>query len=238
MLTGERRAEIEAALGYAFRDPDLLRTALTHKSFINENPTSAGGHNERLEFLGDAVLDLVVSHVLVERFPAHDEGDLSKLRAVVVSEPGLAAAARRLGLGDGLRLGKGEELTGGRAKASLLADSYEAVLAAIYLDGGLESASAAVQRHFGEVLAGLERGEGAVDYKTRLQEWVQAHLRVIPRYKLVATTGPDHDKTFETELTVGEDVLARGVGKSKKEAEQRAAAAALGVLEARRKVEP
>jgi ribonuclease-3 len=235
VLSQAKARELQTALGYEFRHLALLRNALTHKSFVNENPGAAGTHNERLEFLGDAVLDLVVSHLLVDRFPEHAEGALSKLRATVVSEPGLAQAARRLGLGECLRLGKGEELTGGRTKPSILADAYEAVLAAIYLDGGLPAAFAAVERHFGEVLAGLERGGGSVDHKTRLQEYAQAELRLVPRYRIVATTGPDHDKTFETEIVLGDEVLARGAGKSKKEAEQRAAAAALEVLEGRRK---
>jgi ribonuclease-3 len=228
--------ELSRALGYAFRSPSLLQTALTHKSYVNEHGPSAGGHNERLEFLGDAVLDLVVSHLLLERFPESSEGDLSKLRAAVVSEPGLASVARRLHLGEGLRLGRGEELTGGREKASILADAYEAVLAAVYLDGGVDAAFQVIRLHLGEVLDALQRGESTpVDFKTRLQEFVQAEHRSVPRYSLVAATGPDHDKTFEMELAVADEVLAHGVGRSKKEAEQRAAERALQILEERRK---
>jgi ribonuclease-3 len=234
MLTAERLDALQQALGHTFRDVELLRTALTHKSFVNEHPGLSESDNERLEFLGDAVLDLVVSHLLVQRFPDHAEGDLSKLRASVVSEPGLSAVARRLGLGECLRLGRGEELTGGRSKMSILADAYEAVVASVYLDGGLEAAFRAVESHFTEALAALARGEAAVDFKTRLQEYVQAEMHVVPRYRLVATTGPDHDKTFEVEVSVAGEVLARGVGKNKKEAEQRAAEIGMRTLEARR----
>jgi ribonuclease-3 len=234
MLTQERRQQVEGHLGYVFRDPELLTTALTHKSFVNEHPEVGTSDNERLEFLGDAVLDLIVSRFLVDRFPRHSEGELSKLRATVVCEVGLAGLARRLGLGDCLWLGRGEELTAGRAKPSILADAYEAVLAAVYLDGGLDAATRVLCGQLAEVLDALERGEGAVDHKTRLQEFAQAELRAVPRYRLVSSTGPDHDKTFEVDLTIADEVMARGAGKTKKEAEQRAAEAALRVLQERR----
>jgi ribonuclease-3 len=234
MLTQDRRLQVERQIGYMFRDRDLLITALTHKSFVNEHPDLGASDNERLEFLGDAVLDLIVSRFLLERFPGSSEGELSKLRATVVCEGALARLARRLGLGDCLRLGRGEELTGGRAKPSILANAYEAVLAAVFLDGGLEAATRVLSGELAETLDALQRGEGVVDHKTRLQELAQAELRVVPRYRLVSSTGPDHDKTFEVDLILADEVVARGTGKTKKEAEQRAAEVALRHLQERR----
>ena len=225
------RRALEIALGYTFRDPDLLLRALTHRSFANERGSSVG-HNERLEFLGDSVLNLCVSHELVRRFPAHSEGVLSRLRASVVSAPALAELAKTLGLGACLRLGRGEEQTGGREKPSLLADAYEALLAALYLDGGMEQAFAAVRAQFAVHFEAMAHGPAETfDAKTRLQERVQAHRRVTPRYRVVATSGPEHEKIFESEILVDGEVLARGSGRNKKEAEQRAAHAALLRLE-------
>ena len=220
---------LEQRLDYRFKSPDLLRTALTHKSFVNENPALLREDNERLEFLGDAVLDLAVGHLLMERFPVRSEGDLSKRRASIVNEQGLYEVASRLALGDWLFLGRGEEQTGGRKKASLLADACEAVLAAVYLDGGFAAAFGVIAKLFEERLAAIEKA-GGEDFKTQLQEVVQAKLRQVPRYTVVGETGPDHEKVFEVAVVVGGQELARASGRSKKEAEQRAARLALDGL--------
>jgi ribonuclease III len=220
---------LEQRLDYRFENADLLRTALTHKSFANENPALLRDDNERLEFLGDAVLDLAVGHLLMERFPVRSEGELSKRRASIVNEQGLYDVAGRLGLGDWLFLGRGEEQTGGRKKPSLLADACEAVLAAVYLDGGFAAAFRVIARLFEERLAAIEKA-GGEDYKTQLQEVVQARLRQVPRYAVVAESGPDHEKIFEVAVHVGGEELARASGRSKKEAEQGAARLALEAL--------
>ena len=221
---------LEQRLDYRFKNPDLLRTALTHKSFVNENPALLREDNERLECLGDAVLDLAVGHLLMDRFPVRSEGDLSKRRASIVNEQGLYEVAARLGLGDWLFLGRGEEQTGGRKKASLLADACEAVLAAVYLDGGFDAAFHVITGLFEERLAAIEKA-GGEDFKTQLQEVVQARLRQVPRYTVVGESGPDHEKVFEVAVVVGGQELARASGRSKKEAEQRAAHLALDGIE-------
>ncbi len=220
----------EARLGYRFHDRRLLEMALTHKSYLNENPSPAREDNERLEFLGDAVLNLAVGHLLMESLPLRAEGELSRSRALVVNEGGLARVAESLGLGDWLFLGKGEEQTGGRHKPSLLADACEAIVAAIYLDGGFEAAFRVVRQLF-EPQMRAARDPANADFKTRLQERAQGRLHCSPRYAVVAESGPDHDKVFEVVLTLNGREYARGTGKSKKEAEQRAAALALGVLD-------
>ena len=217
---------IQQAIGYTFKHSRLLEQALTHKSFVNEFKSKDIQDNERLEFLGDAVLSLVVSDVLAARFPDSTEGELSKKKARLVSEAVLARIAKRLDLGTVLRLGRGEELTQGREKPSLLADALEAVIAAIYLDGGLEEARAFTLRAYGSDLGestgldGLPIGE---DYKTRLQEWCQRHFEVLPLYVVVRESGPDHRKTFEVELSIRGDIVGNGAGRTKKEAEQQAA---------------
>ncbi len=204
--------------------------ALTHKSYVNERRDSAGKHNERLEFLGDAVLSLIMSDYLARRYPELSEGALSKLKAKLVSEVSLANAARKLDLGARLKLGRGEELSNGRDKASLLADALEAIIAAVYLDGGFEAS-----RNFTiEVLTdelrhidALQEKPGEDDYKTRFQEWCQKRYELLPRYVIVRETGPDHQKLFEVEVQVNDKVLGVGRGRSKKEAEQEAAQRAL-----------
>ena len=221
---------LEQRLDYRFKTPDLLRTALTHKSFVNENPALLREDNERLEFLGDAVLDLAVGHLLMDRFPVRSEGDLSKRRASIVNEQGLYEVAARLSLGDWLFLGRGEEQTGGRKKPSLLADACEAVLAAVYLDGGFDAAFGVIKGLFEERLSAIEKA-GGEDFKTQLQEVVQARLRQVPRYTVVGESGPDHEKVFEVAVLVGGQELARASGRSKKEAEQRAARLALDGLD-------
>jgi ribonuclease III len=220
----------EQAIGYVFRDSALLDQALTHKSHVNEAKHKHLKHNERLEFLGDAVLTLVISEHLAMLFPESTEGDLSKLKARLVSEVSLAAASRRLDLGALLRLGRGEELTQGREKPSILANTLEAVVAAIYLDGGLEAARRFVLRIFTTELQDVQEVGGSAalhDYKTRLQEWCQKEYDTLPHYVIVRETGPDHQKTFEVQLTVRGDILGVGMGRTKKEAEQMAAKQAL-----------
>ena len=207
-------------LGLAVLDPVQALAALTHKSFVNEH-RDGGADNERLEFLGDAVVDLAVSHRLMERFPGADEGELSKLRALLVNEESLARVARHLGLGDLLRMGRGEELTGGRDKSSVLADALEVV-----------------DRLFGDLLQGVAEGKSGEDWKTRLQELVQTRLRQSPRYRVVSEEGPDHSKTFEVEVTVGSELFARARGRSKKEAEQAAARQTLTMLDSEDKKDP
>jgi ribonuclease-3 len=224
-------AALETKLGYTFQDVLLLERALTHKSFLNENPSVGRGDNERLEFLGDAVLGLVIGHVLMERFPTLREGDLSMTRAQIVSEPTLAEVAAEIGLGEWLFLGRGEEQTGGRRKPSLLADAMEATLAAVYLDSGFSAAFGVVSRLF---VQRIERvaSPGTSDFKTRLQERAQALRRETPRYTVTAEHGPDHEKVFEVAVLLGGREIARAGGKSKKEAEQRAAEQALSLLDA------
>ncbi len=226
-------AALEAVLGHTFRERAFLEQALRHASWCNEQPQASldakpGAKledNERLEFLGDAVLDLVVGHHLMTRYPQLREGELSVTRAQVVSEAGLSEVAAQLGLGQWLMLGKGEEKSGGRTKPSILADAFEAILAAVYLDGGFHAAQDMVSRLLTQRIETVEF-KGFYDFKTRLQETSQARLRATPTYRVVQEQGPDHDKRFVVAVTIGEDEWARAVGKSKKEAEQMAAAEA------------
>ncbi len=222
-------AELQQRISYTYRNAVLLERALTHKSFANENRLAE--HNERMEFLGDAVLNLVMSELLMTMRPHSSEGELSRLRAAVVSEQSLAAIARSLTLGDYLRLGKGEEQTGGRDKDSLLADSLEALIASLYLDKGLEPAASFIDRFFAEALQDASSGGRGTDAKTDLQELCQERLRTLPEYRVVSESGPDHRKEFTVELTVKGEVYGRGTGRSKKEAEQRAAREALVLLQ-------
>lgn len=209
-----------ASLGYSFGDPSLLEQAVRHSSYIHEHPELGGESYERLEFLGDAVLELVITELLYRRFPDASEGHLSKARAGVVNENRLATVARSLDLGPCLLLGRGEEMQGGREKPSILADVVEAIAAAIYLDGGLEQA----RRVLGALLA--EVAEKALlrtpkkDYKTRLQEEVQEALHLTPSYELIHAEGPDHAKMFTVALVIDGRRVATGSGRSKKEAEQ------------------
>jgi ribonuclease-3 len=214
---------LEAKLQVLFPNRALGLAAVTHKSYSNEHRESSAADNERLEFLGDAVVDLAVSHRLMERFPNATEGELSKLRALIVNEEGLARIARQIGLGEILLLGRGEELTGGRQKNSVLADALEAVLGSVYLSAGWEKVLELVDRLFGEALEGVAEGRSGYDYKTRLQEQVQIRLRQAPKYRVLSETGPAHERVFEVEVTIGEELTARATGRSKKEAEQAAA---------------
>ncbi len=224
---------LEARLALPLADRATALAAITHKSYVNEHRDEGLTDNERLEFLGDAVIDLAVSHRLMERFPGAREGDLSKMRAAVVDEQGLSEMARALDLGALLRLGRGEELTGGRQKASLLADAMEAVIAAVYLGAGLEPVLGIADRFLGEAFARAAAGTLDRDFKTQFQEFAQSRLRATPRYRVVAEHGPDHSKTFEVETDLRGEVVGRGAGRSKKDAEQAAAKLALDGLSRR-----
>jgi ribonuclease III len=219
-------AVLEAALGYEFRNREPLIRALTHKSHAYEQ-SSAGdsvADNEQLEFLGDAVLGFVVSDILLLDFPSYREGQLTKLRAQLVSEIHLHEVARELNLGEFLRLGRGEEMSGGRAKKALLADAVEAIIAAAYLDGGLEAARAIIERHVVGATDALDIGiPGVNDYKSALQHLVQQKRLPQPRYAIVAASGPEHAKTFVVEARVGSNLTRRAEGLTKKTASQRAA---------------
>jgi ribonuclease III len=217
---------LQNELGYSFSDTDLLTRCLTHVSY---GRGKQDGHNETLEFLGDAVLDLAVSDLLMRRFPDKSEGDLSKMRASLVNATVLAEKAAALRLGELLRMGKGEERSGGRTKQSILAGVFEALLGAVYWDGGYEPARRSVERYFASDIQ--EGAPGQQDYKTRLQEISQMLFHEPPVYKLVAESGPDHEKRFVTEIFVGGKLLGRGEGKSKKQAEQEAARQALARLQ-------
>lgn len=214
--------QLAVNLGYEFSDYEVLEQALSHSSYYHEN-ADCGQSNERLEFLGDAVLELVVTQALFEEFEQANEGQLSRARSSLVNEMRLAEAARAIELGPCLLLGKGEQNQGGKDKNSILADAMEALIAAVYIDGGLEAAREMVHSLLGPLdQAPVDRARRR-DYKTRLQEHVQDQLRVTPRYHTVGEHGPDHDKTFSVDIEVDGKVLATGEGKSKKEAEQNAA---------------
>ena len=227
-------AALEARLRVHLPDPALALAAVTHKSYVNEHRGEVLQDNERLEFLGDAVIDLAVSHRLMEHFPQAREGELSKIRAALVDEAGLARMARELDLGPLLRLGRGEALTGGREKSSLLADAMEAVVAALYLScGGLGQVLSLLDRFVGEAFARAAAGTLDRDYKTQFQELAQSRLRTSPRYRVVAEHGPDHSKVFDVELELRGEVVGRGEGRSKKDAEQAAAKRALDAINGR-----
>ncbi|HUU32797.1 MAG TPA: ribonuclease III [Vicinamibacterales bacterium] len=224
-------AAIEGRLRYRFKDRGLLEHALTHKSRAAEDPSGGVADNESLEFLGDAVLGFVVADLLYREFPEFSEGPKSKAKAALVSTTALADLSRTLGLGDDLLLGKGEAKTGGRAKPALLADVFEAVVAAIYLDGGIEAARMFVEYQLRPLVASVRASSSfGRDHKSALQETLQAQGRRLPAYRVAAETGPDHDKRFDVDAVVDGVVLATGSGKTKKEAEQEAARLALAAL--------
>jgi ribonuclease-3 len=222
-------AAVSRALGYLFQDVTLLRDALTHRSFANEHPSRAPRDNERLEFLGDAVISLGASALLWESFPDATEGELTRRRADLVCEAGLADLARELELGPALRLGKGEARSGGRDKPRLLCCVLEACIGAVYVDGGAQAALGVVHELLRGRLSSPELGQR--DFKTRLQERVQALGQAAPRYAVLDTTGPDHAREFRVVCTSGERELGQGMGRSKLEAEQQAARTALETLE-------
>ena len=219
-------AALQRALGYRFKDSLLLLRCLTHVSHERKHGED---HNEVLEFLGDAVLDLAVSDLLIRSNPDKSEGVLSKMRAALVNSAVLAEKAAALNFGPALRIGKGEECSGGRTKPSILAGAFEAVLGGVYKDGGYEAARAVVERFFGADVTAKTLGQH--DYKTRLQEISQMLYRTPPAYRIVSATGPDHEKRFVTEIAVGGKVLGVGEGRSKKQSEQEAAKRALSELQ-------
>jgi ribonuclease-3 len=221
----------QRAIGYRFRDSGLLEHALTHTSRANEDLSGGVRDNESLEFLGDALLGFVIADRLFREFPEFDEGQKSKTKAALVSMAALAQRAERLGLGHHLLLGRGEEKSGGRRKQALLADGYEALIAAIYLDGGIEQAQAFISREFGPLLEEIRRhGLPGGDYKSSLQEYLQSHDHGLPEYRVAGTMGPDHLKLFQVEVAVRGETIASATGTSKKEAEQEAARLALHKL--------
>jgi ribonuclease-3 len=219
---------LESRVAYRFKDRGLLEHALTHKSKAHEDPSGGVADNESLEFLGDAVLGLVVAETLFRSFPSYNEGQKSKIKANLVSTASLAELAEQMGLGDHMILGRGEEKTGGRRKQALLADTCEALIAAIYLDGGLEPARSFLMREFASGIDDAKRPDYfGRDHKSRLQERLQAQGRPLPAYRVSGEVGPDHRKMFHVEVFVGEDMIAQGMGRTKKEAEQEAARVAL-----------
>jgi ribonuclease-3 len=222
--------ELSKKLCYTFKKQEILVQALRHSSYVNEQADSDLRDNERLEFLGDAVLDLAISHVLMELFQDSKEGDLSKYRAAVVNENGLYQVAQSLALEDYLTLGKGEEVTGGRKRPSILANTMEAVLGALYLDAGFEKTKEIIRRLFLPLLKEIKTEKAVNDYKSRLQEYTQEVYKTRPEYVPVGESGPPHDKTFRVALHLQGKILAEDEGKSKKEAEQKAAKKAFECL--------
>lgn len=222
---------LESRIGYHFNNPHLLETAMTHSSYANERHAAGVVSYERLEFLGDSVLGLCTAEFLYAHTPSLPEGRMTRLRAELVCENSLHAAALTLGLGDFMRLGRGEELTGGRERVSILADMVEAIIAAIYLDGGMDEARRFIMAH---VLCGaqIEESHAVADYKTALQEFVQRRGEVQIRYELIGESGPDHNKTFVFAVSVDGEHVGEGSGRTKKEAEQMAAHKALEKLKA------
>lgn len=224
--------ELQKKLKVSFNRPALLEQALVHSSYINENPDYTVGHNERLEFLGDAVLDFIVADKLYQEFLNLNEGEMTKLRAALVRRDTLAHLARAIKLGDFLYMGKGEESSGGRNKTPNLAGALEAVIAAVYLDLGITAAGDLVSRMLAEEWKKLTGPSAGIDYKSKLQELTQFRYQSTPVYSLISETGPDHNKTFTVEVIVGKKALGSGTGKSKKLAETEAARLALQRLAA------
>jgi len=216
---------LQHEISYQFRDRDLLDLALTHRSYANEKPGGSSQDNERLEFLGDSVLNVIISHLIMERFPHWREGEMTRLRAILVNEKSLARISKKLGINQYLLLGRGEALRGGSEKNSLISDAYEALIAAIYLDGGFDKAFKVVEKHFEPL---LDQGLGDDgDFKTKVQQICQSRYGCLPRYRLSELKGPQHDKTFGAEILIGGQPYGYGIGKTKKEAQQKAAREAL-----------
>lgn len=227
----EEFEELQRLIDYRFHDRGLLEHALTHKSRANEDASGGVTDNESMEFLGDAVLGFVVADMLFQAFPHYDEGQKSKMKAVLVSTTALARLAERIHLGDHMLLGRGEEKTGGRRKQALVADTYEALIAAIYLDGGVEQARAFIERQLSDQMEEIRQPDFFWrDYKSALQEYVQSREMPLPEYRVAGETGPDHRKLFQVEVLIRGEVVAEASGRSKKEAEQAAAKLALDRL--------
>lgn len=219
--------ELQKKLGYNFKDENLLLRALSHSSYANENQNICKGSNERLEFLGDSVLGFVTAENFFENYKQFPEGELTKLRATMVCEKSLHGFAKQIELGKYLMLGKGEIVTGGRERPSIQADAFEAVIAAIYLDGGMDEARKFVLKYIDDA---IKKHQSIKDYKTMLQEVVQRNPGELIEYVLVGESGPDHDKRFEVEVHLNSNVIGKGIGKSKKRAEQEAAREALELM--------
>ena len=225
-------SSFEGLLGYRFRDPALLLQALTHRSYVSDHEGEGVRHNEALEFLGDAVLGFLVSSFVFERFPECSEGELSKIKAHLVSAANLHRLAGQIRLGDFVRLSRGEEKTGGRFKRAILADTCEAVIGALFLDGGTEAASAFVLRQAEDFMRSLDVRQIILgDFKSALQERLHSLGRPQPAYRVVAETGPDHRKTFVVQVRLRDEVIAEASGATKKEAQQAAARIALESLQ-------
>ena len=222
---------LEKRLGYKFRDIAILEMALTHRSFANENSQLGISDNERLEFLGDAVLGLCISDLLIKKYTDLPEGTLSKIRAAIVNEKPLAELAQRLDIGSCLLLGRGEDISGGRKKDSLLANALEAIIAAVYLDSGFTKTKTFIKHLVGPLLNDDNVRSQYFDYKTAVQEFCQKKYKTIPVYTIIDSSGPDHAKMFEVQLTIAEKTLYAGSGKSKKEAEKQAAQKAWEILQ-------
>ncbi len=219
--------ELSKRIGYDFKNIKYLNEAMTHSSYANENKKSNIAYNERLEFLGDSVLSIVISEYLFKRLKTVQEGDLTKIRANIVCEPSLAKSSQEMNIGNYLWLGKGEESTGGRERVSILADAFEAVIGAIYLDGGVESARKFILDSLHDIIEDAIEGRLFQDYKTHLQEVIQSQNSEKITYEVVKEEGPDHDKIFHVHVLIGNKIAGTGYGKSKKEAEQNAANKAL-----------
>jgi ribonuclease III len=232
---GSELEPLERRIGYRFKDRGLLEHALTHRSRVHEDASGGVFDNESMEFLGDSVLGFVIADMLFRQFPQHNEGQKSKLKASIVSATSLARLGEKIDLGAFLILGRGEEKTGGRLKHALIADCYEALIAAIYLDGGVEPVRGFIERQFADLIEEARRtGAHAAfteDYKSALQEWLQSHDRGLPSYRLAAELGPAHRRRFDVEVLVNGEPIARAEGKTKKEAAQAAAKQALEILD-------
>jgi ribonuclease-3 len=231
---GSELEPLERRIGYRFKDRGLLEHALTHRSRVHEDASGGVFDNESMEFLGDSVLGFIIADMLFRQFPQHNEGQKSKLKASIVSATSLARLGEKIDLGAFLILGRGEEKTGGRLKHALIADCYEALIAAIYLDGGVEPVRGFIERQFADLIEEARRtGAHAAfteDYKSALQEWLQSHDRGLPSYRLAAELGPAHRRRFDVEVLVNGEPIARAEGKTKKEAAQAAAKQALEIL--------
>lgn len=227
--------ELSNRIEYSFRKKELLEEALSHSSYVNESGKTGVKDNERLEFLGDAVLDLAVSDILMEFFEFAKEGDLSKYRAIVVNERGLCKVARELDLGKYILLGRGEELTNGREKSSILANTMEALLGALYMDAGFDATKRIIRKLFTPLIMKIDSGKLVRDYKSKLQEFTQEVFKIRPEYKHTRETGPAHDRTFSVKVVLNKKVIAQGEGKTKKQAEQNAAREAFYCLLEERK---
>ncbi len=218
---------LEDKIKYNFRDKEVINTAITHSSFANERKAKKIKYNERIEFLGDSVLSLVISEYLYKMYPNLPEGELTVTRAKIVCENSLAKGATNIELGKFLLLGKGEELSGGRKKASILSDAFEALIGAIYIDGGFETAREFILKYMENIIKNCVEGKLFYDFKTQLQELVQQNGEQHILYNVIAESGPDHNKSFVTEVRINNDIAGKGMGRSKKESEQNAAKDAL-----------